>query len=58
LIYAEAHPDRVSRLILRGVFLAMQRELDWFYGGGAGAFWPDLWRDFLGDHPRRRSTAT
>lgn len=46
LVYAEAYPDRVSRLILRGVFLAMQRELDWFYGGGAGAFWPDLWRSF------------
>lgn len=46
LIYAETHPGRVSHLILRGVFLAMQRELDWFYGGGAGAFWPDLWRTF------------
>jgi proline iminopeptidase len=46
LVYAETHPDRVSHLILRGVFLMMQRELDWFYGGGAGAFWPDLWRGF------------
>jgi len=48
LIYAEAHPDRVRGLILRGVFLMMQRELDWFYGGGAGAFFPDLWRNFAG----------
>jgi len=48
LIYAEAHPDRVRGLILRGVFLMMQRELDWFYGGGAGAFFPDLWRGFAG----------
>ena len=48
LIYAEAHPDRVRALILRGVFLMMQRELDWFYGGGAGAFFPDLWRGFAG----------
>ncbi len=46
LLYAQTHPDPVSQLILRGVFLMMQRELDWFYGGGAGAFWPDLWRDF------------
>jgi len=46
LVYAEAHPDRVAHLVLRGVFLMMRRELDWFYGGGAGAFWPDLWRDF------------
>ncbi|MGC1488231.1 MAG: prolyl aminopeptidase, partial [Albidovulum sp.] len=51
LIYAEAHPDRVTQLILRGVFLMMQRELDWFYGGGAGAFWPDLWRGFSGIIP-------
>jgi len=47
LIYAQAHPDRVAHLVLRGVFLATQAELDWFYGGGAGAFWPDLWADFV-----------
>ncbi|WP_415184596.1 prolyl aminopeptidase [Phaeovulum sp.] len=46
LLYAQAHPDRVQHLILRGVFLAMQTELDWFYGGGAGAFFPDLWANF------------
>jgi proline iminopeptidase len=51
LLYAEAHPDRVTHLILRGVFLMMQRELDWFYRGGAGAFWPDLWRRFSGMVP-------
>ena len=46
LIYAQAHPISVTNLILRGVFLSTQRELDWFYGGGAGAFWPDLWAQF------------
>lgn len=46
LLYAEAHPERVRQLVLRGVFLATRAELDWFYGGGAGAFWPDLWRQF------------
>ncbi len=46
LIYAISHPTRVSHLVLRGVFLAMQRELDWFYGGGAGQFWPDAWDRF------------
>ena len=51
LLYAEAHPDRVRHLILRGVFLMMQRELDWFYGGGAGIFWPDLWQGFAGIIP-------
>lgn len=46
LIYAETHPEHTSYLILRGVFLMMQRELDWFYGGGAGQFFPELWNDF------------
>lgn len=46
LIYAQAHPERVMHLVLRGVFLSTQRELDWFYGGGAGAFWPDVWQNF------------
>lgn len=46
LVYAQAHPSRASHLILRGVFLGTKRELDWFYGGGAGAFWPDLWQRF------------
>lgn len=46
LIYAETHPKRVTELVLRGVFLMTQRELDWFYGGGAGVFWPELWEEF------------
>ena len=46
LIYAETHPDRVAYLVLRGVFLMTKAELDWFYGGGAGRFWPDVWRRF------------
>ena len=46
LIYAQTHPERARALILRGVFLMTQGELDWFYGGGAGKFWPDLWARF------------
>lgn len=51
LVYAISHPDRVARLVLRGVFLATKAELDWFYGGGAGAFYPDLWARFEGAVP-------
>ena len=47
LIYAQEHPDRVRAMALRGVFLMTRRELDWFYGGGAAAFWPDLWERFV-----------
>ena len=46
LIYAITHPERVARLVLRGVFLMTQAELKWFYGGGAGAFFPELWARF------------
>jgi proline iminopeptidase len=51
LIYAISHPDRVAHLMLRGVFLMTQAELDWFYGGGAGAFFPELWQRFAGAIP-------
>ncbi|MDT8857669.1 prolyl aminopeptidase [Paracoccaceae bacterium Fryx2] len=47
LIYAISHPERVVHLVLRGVFLMTQAELAWFYGGGAGAFFPELWARFL-----------
>ena len=47
LLYAQQHPDRVTRLILRGVFLMTKAELDWFYGGGAGKFWPETWSRFI-----------
>jgi proline iminopeptidase len=51
LIYAITHPDRVAQLVLRGVFLMTQAELAWFYGGGAGAFFPDVWARFVAPIP-------
>jgi proline iminopeptidase len=51
LVYAIGHPARVAHLVLRGVFLMTQAELRWFYGGGAGAFFPDLWARFVGPIP-------
>ncbi|MBV7395269.1 prolyl aminopeptidase [Mameliella sediminis] len=46
LIYAISHPEAVLQLVLRGVFMMTQAELDWFYGGGAGQFWPEPWARF------------
>ncbi len=52
LIYGITHPERCLHLILRGVFLMTQRELDWFYGGGAAQFWPDVWKRFTDIVPK------
>lgn len=52
LLYAQAHPERVRALVLRGVFLMTQDELQWFYGGGAGRFWPETWEAFVAPIPR------
>jgi proline iminopeptidase len=46
MAYAQAHPDRVSEIVLRGVFLLRQRELDWMYRGGAGNLFPEAWEEF------------
>ena len=48
LVYAQTHPAAVRHLVLRGVFLMTQAELQWFYGGGAGASFPDEWDRFAG----------
>ncbi len=51
LTYAITHPERVAHLVLRGVFLGTEAELRWFYGGGAGAFYPELWERFVAQIP-------
>jgi proline iminopeptidase len=47
LAYAETHPDRVTELVLRGIFTLRKLELDWFYEGGASLIVPELWQKFL-----------
>lgn len=51
LAYAEAHPGRVSGLVLRAVFLGTGPELDWAFGTGLHQFHPALHQDFLGFLP-------
>jgi proline iminopeptidase len=45
LAYAQAHPDRVLGLVLRGIFLASAAEIDWFMHGMRN-FFPEAWREF------------
>ncbi|WP_257266490.1 prolyl aminopeptidase [Endozoicomonas sp. ONNA2] len=47
LLYAQAHPKRVSGLVVRGVFLSRQQDLDWLYKEGASRVFPDHWAHFL-----------
>jgi proline iminopeptidase len=47
LAYAETHPDRVSELVLRGIFLCRPKEINWFYQEGASAIFPDVWEEYL-----------
>ena len=52
LAYAQAYPERATELVLRGIFLFDQYELDWLYKeGGASALYPDKWDDFAGFIP-------
>ena len=48
LVYAQTYPEHVRHLVLRGVFLMTNEELDWFYGGGAARFFPKEWSKFAG----------
>ena len=47
LLYAQSHADRVAGLILRGIFLCRQKDVDWFYQGGAAHVFPDYWQSFI-----------
>jgi proline iminopeptidase len=50
LLYAQTHPERVAGLILRGIFLCRQSEIDWFLYGVRTVF-PEAWRAFAGFLP-------
>lgn len=47
LAYAESHPDRVSALVVRGIFPATRGAVDWLYKFGASQIFPDEWEKFL-----------
>ena len=51
LSYAQTHPERVSELVLRGIFLSRQIELDWLMKYGASELYPEAWVAFTGIVP-------
>lgn len=46
LVYAQAHPERVLGLVLRGIFLCRPHDIQWLYQEGASRVFPDYWHDF------------
>ncbi|MBI4720518.1 MAG: prolyl aminopeptidase [Chitinivibrionia bacterium] len=57
LAYAEAHPEHVSGLVLRGVFTATKEEIDHFYHGGVKPFFPETYEKFVSALPEPQVTA-
>jgi proline iminopeptidase len=51
LAYAERHPERVTELVLRGIFTLRRWELQWYYQHGASLLFPDKWQHFLAPIP-------
>ena len=51
LAYAETHPERVTELVLRGIFMLRRWELEWFYQEGASRLFPDAWQQYLDGIP-------
>jgi proline iminopeptidase len=51
LIYAQRYPETVRGMILRGIFLCRQQDIQWFYQDGASQVFPDYWQDFLAPIP-------
>jgi proline iminopeptidase len=46
LAYSEAHPERVTELVLRGIFLLRYAEIRWLYQHGASEIFPDCWETY------------
>ncbi|MFC8530676.1 prolyl aminopeptidase [Nocardia sp. NPDC057227] len=51
LAYAQRYPERVTELVLRGIFLLRRKEIDWYYNGSAGYLYPEEWERFLAPVP-------
>lgn len=56
LAYAIKYPENVLGMILRGIFLCRQQELDWFYGEGANGLSPKAWQLFIEGIPSEKQS--
>lgn len=55
LAYAETHPERVTGLVLRGIFLCRPSEMAWLNEqGGVSQIYPEQWQRFLAPIPEQK----
>lgn len=52
LAYCQTHPDKVTEIVLRGIFMLRKKEIDWFYQHGASELFPDRWQAYLAPIPK------
>ncbi len=52
LAYCEKHAERVTEIVLRGIFMLRKKEIDWFYQHGASEVFPDRWQHYLEPIPK------
>ena len=53
IAYAQKYPKHVSEMVLRGIFMLREKELQWFYQYGASEMNPDAWQGFLKEIPEK-----
>ena len=51
LAYAETHPEHVSELVLRGIYLLTKAEMDWYYQFGVSEMFPEKYEAFIAPIP-------
>ncbi len=53
LLYAQQHNSNVLGMVIRGVFLARQQDMDWFAKDGAGHIFPEKWEQLINSIPEK-----
>lgn len=51
LAYSQKHPERVSELVVRGIYTLTKAELAWYYQFGVSEMFPDKWERFIAPIP-------
>jgi proline iminopeptidase len=51
LAYAQTHPQRVSELVVRGIYTLTKAEMDWYYQFGVSEMFPEKWEGFIAPIP-------